>query len=117
AFTYLFRITIHFVLFLLLKVKIEDNGNCATLVLHDEDHTLGNALRYMIMKNPSVKFCGYSMPHPNERKVILQIQTYPKVERSEQMEVESESGDDHSKRGKHKSPRKKSEKKSIEDPK
>lgn len=26
-----------------------DDG-CVTFVLHDEDHTLGNALRYMIMK-------------------------------------------------------------------
>lgn len=26
-----------------------DEG-CVTFVLHDEDHTLGNSLRYMIMK-------------------------------------------------------------------
>ncbi|EEH41261.1 hypothetical protein PAAG_03547 [Paracoccidioides lutzii Pb01] len=53
-----------------------------------EDHTLGNALRYVIMKNPKfltyssiirspeVEFCGYTMPHPSEAKMNLRIQTY-----------------------------------------
>eukprot|EP01137_Pigoraptor_chileana_P007181 Opistho-2@3489 len=52
-----------------------DPITCATFVLHDEDHTLGNALRYMIMKNPDVEFCGYSIPHPSETKIHLRIQT------------------------------------------
>ncbi|ORY42555.1 RBP11-like subunits of RNA polymerase, partial [Rhizoclosmatium globosum] len=46
-----------------------------TFVLKDEDHTLGNSLRYLLMKNPSVSFCGYSLPHPSEYKVNLRIQT------------------------------------------
>ncbi|KAG9972608.1 hypothetical protein KCU78_g23328, partial [Aureobasidium melanogenum] len=41
-----------------------------------EDHTLGNALRYIIMKNPDVEFCGYSIPHPSEAKMNLRIQTW-----------------------------------------
>ncbi|XP_034969705.1 DNA-directed RNA polymerases I and III subunit RPAC2 isoform X3 [Zootoca vivipara] len=49
--------------------------NCVTFVLHNEDHTLGNSLRYMIMKNPEVEFCGYSITHPSERKINLRIQT------------------------------------------
>ena len=27
-----------------------------------EDHTLGNALRYMLMKDPDVEFAGYTAP-------------------------------------------------------
>lgn len=54
----------------------EDQGRCVTLELLDEDHTLGNALRHMILKNPDVKFCGYALPHPNERKINFQIQVY-----------------------------------------
>lgn len=27
------------------------------------------------MKNPQVKFCGYAIPHPSERKVHLRIET------------------------------------------
>uniref|UniRef100_A0A224YLG2 DNA-directed RNA polymerases I and III subunit RPAC2 n=1 Tax=Rhipicephalus zambeziensis TaxID=60191 RepID=A0A224YLG2_9ACAR len=60
-----------------LKVVKSPNENekCRTFVLDDQDHTLGNALRYMIMKNPEVKFCGYAIPHPSERKVHLRIET------------------------------------------
>ncbi|EEB05706.1 DNA-directed RNA polymerase I and III subunit Rpc19 [Schizosaccharomyces japonicus yFS275] len=46
-----------------------------TFQIQKEDHTLGNALRYMIMKNPDVEFCGYSIPHPSEAKMNLRIQT------------------------------------------
>ncbi|KAI8819869.1 DNA-directed RNA polymerase [Fimicolochytrium jonesii] len=49
--------------------------NSVTFVIHGEDHTLGNSLRYMIMKNPAVEFCGYSIPHPSEFKIHLRIQT------------------------------------------
>ncbi|KAK2764900.1 RNA polymerase subunit AC19 [Arachnomyces sp. PD_36] len=44
--------------------------------IEKEDHTLGNALRYIIMKNPKVEFCGYTIPHPSETKMNLRIQTY-----------------------------------------
>ncbi|KAL2382939.1 RNA polymerase subunit AC19 [Blastomyces dermatitidis] len=48
----------------------------ASFQFDKEDHTLGNALRYVIMKNPEVEFCGYTMPHPSEAKMNLRIQTY-----------------------------------------
>ncbi|XP_048370547.1 DNA-directed RNA polymerases I and III subunit RPAC2-like [Sphaerodactylus townsendi] len=49
--------------------------SCVTFVLHNEDHTLGNSLRYMIMKDPEVEFCGYSITHPSESKINFRIQT------------------------------------------
>ncbi|XP_037636614.1 DNA-directed RNA polymerases I and III subunit RPAC2 [Sebastes umbrosus] len=51
-----------------------DEG-CVTFVLHDEDHTLGNSLRYMIMKTVDVDFCGYTITHPSESKINFRIQT------------------------------------------
>jgi len=30
----------------------------------------------MLMKNPKVEFCGYSVPHPSEPKIHLRIQMY-----------------------------------------
>ncbi|XP_069068229.1 DNA-directed RNA polymerases I and III subunit RPAC2-like [Pleurodeles waltl] len=51
------------------------DDSCVTFVLHDEDHTLGNSVRYMIMKNPEVEFCGYCITHPSESKINLRIQT------------------------------------------
>ena len=55
-----------------------DEETCKTFILHHEDHTLGNSLRYMIMKNPAVEFCGYSVPHPSEEKINVRIQTKEK---------------------------------------
>uniref|UniRef100_A0A672HQH4 DNA-directed RNA polymerases I and III subunit RPAC2 n=1 Tax=Salarias fasciatus TaxID=181472 RepID=A0A672HQH4_SALFA len=51
-----------------------DEG-CVTFVMHDEDHTLGNSLRYMIMKGVDVDFCGYTITHPSESKINFRIQT------------------------------------------
>ncbi|KAI5294228.1 RNA polymerase subunit AC19 [Ascosphaera acerosa] len=48
----------------------------ASFQFEGEDHTLGNSLRYVIMKNPEVEFCGYTIPHPSESKMNLRIQTY-----------------------------------------
>uniref|UniRef100_A0A8C5LCV3 DNA-directed RNA polymerases I and III subunit RPAC2 n=1 Tax=Jaculus jaculus TaxID=51337 RepID=A0A8C5LCV3_JACJA len=47
--------------------------HCLTFVLYQEDHRLGNSLRYMIMKNPEVAFCGYTRTHPSESKINLHI--------------------------------------------
>ncbi|PVU98522.1 hypothetical protein BB559_001498 [Furculomyces boomerangus] len=47
----------------------------ATFEIKEEDHTLGNSLRYLIMRNPQVDFCGYSIPHPSEEIMNIRIQT------------------------------------------
>jgi len=56
-------------------ITTEEDGTCVTFVLKGEDHTLGNALRYMIMKNPATEFCGYTVPHPSDELIRLRIQT------------------------------------------
>ncbi|KAE8211371.1 hypothetical protein CF327_g4864 [Tilletia walkeri] len=53
--------------------------SAATFCLADEDHTLGNSLRYMLMKDPLVEFCGYSLPHPSELKCHIRVQMYDKA--------------------------------------
>ncbi|KAF9788104.1 RBP11-like subunits of RNA polymerase [Thelephora terrestris] len=50
--------------------------SAATFQIVDESHTIGNALRWMIMKNPKVEFCGYSVPHPSENHLNIRIQMY-----------------------------------------
>ncbi|EYE90545.1 DNA-directed RNA polymerase core subunit RPC19 [Aspergillus ruber CBS 135680] len=47
----------------------------ASFQFEGEGHTLGNALRFSIMKNSQVEFCGYTIPHPSEQKMNLRIQT------------------------------------------
>ncbi|KAI0075509.1 RBP11-like subunits of RNA polymerase [Panus rudis PR-1116 ss-1] len=62
------------------KIKIlkgaEPDLSAATYQIHDESHTIGNALRWMLMKNPKVEFCGYSVPHPSEPHINVRIQMY-----------------------------------------
>lgn len=59
------------------KVELvgEDEKNL-TFVLRDEDHTLGNSLRYVLARNPDVKFCGYSIPHPSENILKIRVETF-----------------------------------------
>ncbi|KAN0060923.1 RNA polymerase subunit AC19 [Thecaphora frezii] len=54
----------------------ESDLSAATFCLKEEDHTLGNSMRYMLMKDPRVEFCGYSVPHPSEAKIHLRVQMY-----------------------------------------
>ncbi|KAJ3522466.1 hypothetical protein NMY22_g11878 [Coprinellus aureogranulatus] len=69
--------------------------SAATFQIYDESHTMGNSLRWMLMKNPMVEFCGYSRvsllcvftfvtnpssfrrnPHPSENVINLRIQMF-----------------------------------------
>jgi len=52
-----------------------DDETCRTFIFRGETHTLGNALRNVILQNPDVIFCGYDMPHPAEDQMFLRIQT------------------------------------------
>ncbi|KAG0577701.1 hypothetical protein M758_5G167800 [Ceratodon purpureus] len=47
----------------------------ATFSISDEDHTLGNSLRFVLNKDPRVAFCGYSVPHPSENRINVRVQT------------------------------------------
>ncbi|CAI4051662.1 hypothetical protein SUVZ_14G2080 [Saccharomyces uvarum] len=63
----------------LLTQATSEDGTSASFQIVEEDHTLGNALRYIIMKNPDVEFCGYSIPHPSENLLNVRIQTYGEI--------------------------------------
>ena len=42
-------------------------------VISDEDHTLGNALRHVAAGDEKVQVAAYSIPHPLENKLRVQI--------------------------------------------
>jgi DNA-directed RNA polymerase I and III subunit RPAC2 len=46
-----------------------------TFVIGDEDHTLGNALRHVLINDARVDFAGYCVPHPSEPVVHIRVQT------------------------------------------
>mmetsp|Transcript_12869 Transcript_12869/g.17654 ORF Transcript_12869/g.17654 Transcript_12869/m.17654 type:complete len:103 (+) Transcript_12869:329-637(+) len=58
-----------------LQVKTGSSPQSATFIFGNEDHTLGNALRYILMERPETDFCGYSVPHPYEPKMNVRLQT------------------------------------------
>ncbi|ETW01129.1 hypothetical protein H310_06739 [Aphanomyces invadans] len=60
-----------------LQVHTTSSASAKTFVFHNEDHTLGNAVRYMLMRNPDVNFAGYTIPHPSEPKMHVRVQTVP----------------------------------------
>lgn len=49
-----------------------------TFAIGDEDHTIGNAVRHILMQDERVNFAGYSVPHPSEPIVHIRVQTNPK---------------------------------------
>merc|ERR1719203_1304837 len=51
-----------------------DEGS-RTFVIGDEDHTVGNAIRHILMQDSSVDFAGYSAPHPMEPCINVRVQT------------------------------------------
>ena len=58
-----------------LHVEASGDPSAATFTLYNEDHTMGNTLRYMLNKKAEVSFVGYSVPHPAEAKMNLRLQT------------------------------------------
>ena len=61
------------------KLKImhdkEEGDFNTTYTFKNEDHTLGNILRYILMKDSNTSFCGYSIPHPSEDLMNIRLQT------------------------------------------
>lgn len=49
--------------------------NAALFTVNKEDHTLGNMIRYQLLKDPNVLFAGYKVTHPLEHKIVVRVQT------------------------------------------
>ena len=59
----------------LFQVKAGNDEYSATFVFGNEDHTLGNSLRYILAKQPQTDFVGYSVPHPYDPFMNIRLQT------------------------------------------
>jgi DNA-directed RNA polymerases I and III subunit RPAC2 len=60
---------------LMIKNCNHDMTAC-TFAIQNEDHTLGNVLRHVLVQNEHIEFAGYSVPHPSEPIVQIRVQTY-----------------------------------------
>ena len=52
--------------------KIE---NTELFIINDEDHTFGNVVKMMLLRNPKIRFVAYRKPHPLEKKIEIKIRT------------------------------------------
>ncbi|KAL0220981.1 hypothetical protein RCL1_000835 [Eukaryota sp. TZLM3-RCL] len=60
------------------KVKVAYDPNdhtCATFMISNEGHTIGNALRNIVARRPDVDLCAYTIPHPIEPVMNFRVQT------------------------------------------
>ena len=61
------------------ELEVRGTGGASTICIGNEDHTLANALRHVLMNDASdVEFAGYSVPHPSEPVVQIRVQTIKK---------------------------------------
>ncbi|CAK0836613.1 unnamed protein product [Prorocentrum cordatum] len=53
-----------------------DDGDpgVATFQFQDEDHTLGNSIRHMLMRHPDVEFAAYHVLHPSEPVMNVRVE-------------------------------------------
>ncbi|CAB9514489.1 I and III subunit RPAC2 [Seminavis robusta] len=56
------------------QVKGTGPATSRTFVIGDEDHTIGNSARHILMQDARVAFAGYSVPHPSEPIMHVRIQ-------------------------------------------
>ena len=55
--------------------NIEKIDNTSIFTINKEDHTFGNAVKMMLLRNPKVRYVAYRKPHPLENKIEIKIQT------------------------------------------
>ena len=58
-----------------IENKIEKIENTSIFTINKEDHTFGNAVKMMLLRNPKVRYVAYRKPHPLENKIEIKIQT------------------------------------------
>jgi DNA-directed RNA polymerase subunit L len=55
-----------------ILVQIPDNNeDSGQIQINNEDHTLGNLLTYGLQQHKNIKFAGYNLTHPLEKRVII----------------------------------------------
>ncbi|GFH58704.1 hypothetical protein CTEN210_15180 [Chaetoceros tenuissimus] len=58
-----------------IEVRGTGHPGSRTFAIGNEDHTLGNSIRHVLMNTSKVEFAGYSVPHPSEPVVHIRVQT------------------------------------------
>jgi DNA-directed RNA polymerases I and III subunit RPAC2 len=59
----------------LFKPTQEGDSDSGVIHYTDEDHTLGNTLRYYLLRDSSVYIAGYRITHPLKNEMTVSIST------------------------------------------
>lgn len=65
-----------------------------TFVLGNEDHTIGNALRHVLINDARIDFAGYCVPHPSEPAVHIRVQSNEHALKSNNVDEMVDDNDD-----------------------
>ena len=60
------------------KVVFEEDSkmlNTVIFTIHLEDHTVGNLLKMILLRDEKIRFAGYRKPHPLENHIELRVTT------------------------------------------
>ena len=61
---------------LLFDVLGQDiNNKNANFIFYEEDHSLGNLIKFIANKDPNIVYTGYNIPHPSEKIMNVKIST------------------------------------------
>ena len=58
-----------------IRIPEEKIENTELFIVNGEDHTFGNAVKMMLLRNPKIRFVAYRKPHPLENKIEIKIKT------------------------------------------
>jgi DNA-directed RNA polymerases I and III subunit RPAC2 len=52
-----------------------EDARSITVSIENEDHTIGNLLRWILLKDERVEFASYAIPHPSDNRIHVRVQT------------------------------------------
>ena len=58
-----------------ISIPEEKIQHSCLFIINSEDHTFGNAVKMMLLRNPKIRYVAYRKPHPLENKIEIKIQT------------------------------------------
>lgn len=59
----------------LKNISIDNDNNEGTIIIHKEDHTLGNLIANGLQQHKNIDFAGYNMPHPLSNIIHIHYKT------------------------------------------
>ncbi len=61
-----------------ISYQVGEGGECSTVLMREETHTIGNPVKHQMLRMPEVNSVGCGMLHPHDIKIMqLQVRAAP----------------------------------------